>query len=99
MRCVSCTGLSNRNSSSTAWRSRDGSSRKRSVPDQVHGRLVPRDEQEERRAQQLLLSQSVAALLGLDECRQEVVAQRPPAQLDEIAEVLEERVAQIGRAH
>ena len=69
------------------------------VPDQVHGRLVPGDEQEQRGAEQLLLAEPVAAVLGLDERRQEVVAQRPAAPLDEVAEVLEEGAAGRLDAH
>ena len=72
---------------------------KRPVPDQVHRRLVPGDEQEERRAEQLLLTEPVAVLLGLDEGRQEVVAQRPAPPLDEVAEILEEGVAGRLDAH
>jgi hypothetical protein len=63
------------------------------VADEVHGRLVSRDEQEQRRAEQLLLAQAVAALLGGDERGQQVVAQRVPPALDEVREVLEEGVA------
>ncbi len=60
---------------------------------------MPRGEEEERRAEQLLLTEPVAVLLGLDEGRQEIVAQRPAPPLDEANEIFKEGIAGRLDAH
>src|SRR5882724_166194 len=67
------------------------------VADQVDGRLVAGDEQEDARRDQLLLVELVARLLGGDERRQEIAARRGAALGDETAEVVADGAAS-GRA-
>ncbi len=60
------------------------------VRDQAHGRLVPRDDQQDHHAEELVLLQAVALLLGLEEGAHEVVARVGAALLEELGEVGEE---------
>ena len=93
-RTVSCTGPSNRSSSSTAFAPMVGSSRQRAsssrwrskrerpVADQVDGRLVTGDVQQHHERQQLGRGHPVPGLLCRDQRRQQVVAGMPAAVLD-----------------
>ena len=60
------------------------------VPDQAHGRLVARDDQERDHARQLLLGQRVAAVLDRDERADEVLAGLLPPLVEESEQVVDE---------
>ncbi len=64
----------------------------RAVADQVHGRFVPGDEEQDAGREQLGLAQLVAGFLRRDERAEQVVTGFLPPLLDELREVLRERL-------
>ena len=99
VRPVSCTGEVQRSSSSGAVRSSAGSDRhadcaawsarerERPAGQQVDGGLVSRDQEQDRRGEQLAVAEAVLAVMGGHERREQVVAGVAPARLEQALEV------------
>ncbi|MCY1004369.1 hypothetical protein OV079_02060 [Nannocystis pusilla] len=73
--------------------------RERAVADQVHGRLVPRQDQQEQHRHQLVLGQLVVAVAGLDQGRRQVVGRLGLAEPDQAAEGASEQEEARHLAH
>ena len=74
---------------------RVGEQRQHSVTDQIGGGLVAGDQQEPQEVQHLALAEALAAVLGVGQRAQDVVAGRTPALGDERPEIRVERLLRV----